>query len=138
MIFRNLFKKVKKETKPKKMNLGVRIVELARELNCIYVNEQYEFESTKGIIYFSNKPYIPTKSFGFNLIKSFYAVVGYVEDDKFKLVYKNYYRCPEEEMTTEHSFTDYEEFKQKYTKCLNDYHKYLEKYLLKEINEDFK
>ena len=51
MIFRNFFNKVKKQTKPKKMNLGVRIVELARELNCIYVNENYYLENTSGVIY---------------------------------------------------------------------------------------
>lgn len=139
MIFRNLFNKAKKQTKPKQMNLGVRIVELARELNCLYVNEHYYFESTSGVIYFSNNTYIPTKSLWYNLIKSCYAVVGFVDNEnKFKLVFKNFYRCPEEEMTTEHSFTNYEEFKHEYIKCVNDYHMYLEEYLLKEINEDFK
>lgn len=138
MIFRNFFNKVKKQTKPKKMNLGVRIVELARELNCIYVNENYYLENTSGVIYFSNLPYIPTQSLWCNLIKSCYAVVGYVDNEnKFKLIFKNFYRCPEEEMTTERYFTDYEEFKQEYIKCLNDYHKYLEEYLIKEIKKDF-
>lgn len=95
------------------MNLGVRIVELARELNCIYVNERNHVGITSGIIYFSNKPYIPTNSLWGNLIKSCYAVVGYVDNEnKFKLIFKNFYRCPEEEMTTERYFTDYEEFKQ--------------------------
>jgi hypothetical protein len=139
MIFRNLINKLKKETKPKKMNLGVRIVELARELNCLYVNERNQIGITSGIIYFSNNPYIPTKSLMFNVMKSFYAVIGYVENEKqYKLIFKNFYRCPEEKMTTERYFTDYEEFKQEYIKCLNDYHKYLEDYYLNEIEQDFK
>lgn len=137
MIFRDLFNQVKKQTRPKKMNLGVRIVELARELNCLYITEHYNLESTSGIIYFSNKPYIPTKSLWFNLIKSCYVVIGYVEHEQFKLILKNFYRYPEEEMTAEKSFTNYEEFKQEYIKCLNDYHKSFEEYLIKEIKKDF-
>lgn len=134
MIFRNLFNKVKKETRPKKMNLGVRIVELARELNCIYVTERNQIGITSGIIYFSEKQYITTKSLWYNLIKSCYAVIGYVENEtQYKLVFKNFYRCPEDVMTTERYFTDYEEFKQEYIKCLNDYHMYLEEYLLKKL-----
>ena len=139
MIFRNLFNKIKKETEPKKMNLGVRIVELARELNCLYVNERNQIGITSGIIYFSDKPYIPTKSLWFNVMKSFYAVIGYVENEKqYKLVFKNFYRCPKEEMTTERYFTDYEKFKHEYIKCLNAYYKYLNDYLINQANEDFK
>ncbi len=139
MIFRNLINKFKNKTKPIQMNMGVKIVELARELNCLYVNERNQIGITSGIIYFSNKPYIQNKSLWFNVMKSFYAVIGYVENERqYKLVFKNFYRCPKEEMTTERCFTDFEKFKHEYIKCLNAYHKYLEDYLLKEINEDFK
>ena len=138
MIFRNLINKLKNKTKPKQMNMGVKIVELARELNCLYVTERNQIGITSGIIYFSNKPYIQNKSFFFNVMKSFYAVIGYVENEKqYKLVFKNFYRCPKEEMTTERYFTDYEKFKNEYIKCLNSYHKYLEDYYLKEVEKDF-
>ena len=138
MIFRNLINKLKNKTKHKQMNMGVNIVELARELNCLYVTERNQIGITSGIIYFSNKPYIQNKSFFFNVMKSFYAVIGYVENEKqYKLVFKNFYRCPKEEMTTERYFTDYEKFKNEYIKCLNAYHKYLEDYYLKEVEKDF-
>jgi hypothetical protein len=120
------------------MNMGVKIVELARELNCLYVYERNHIGITSGIIYFSNKPYIQNESFWLNVMNSFYAVIGYVENEtQYKLVFKNFYRCPKEEMTTERYFTDYEEFKQEYIKCLNAYHKYLNDYLINQANEDF-
>ena len=138
MIFRNFFNKMKKQTRPKKMNLGVRIVELARELNCIYVTDDYLLENTSGIIFYSNKPYIQTHTLWYNLLKSNYAVVGYVKDEQFKLIFKNFYFLPDKEMTIERYYTDFDEFKQEYIKCINDYHKYLEEYLIKEANKDFK
>ena len=141
MIFRKLINKLKNKTipQPKQMNMGVKIVELARELNCLYVNERNRIGITSGIVYFSNHPYNHNKSLWYNVMKSCYAVLGYVDDEKqYKLVFKNFYRCPQEEMTTERYFTDYEEFKHEYIKCLDGYYKYMEDYYLTEVEKDFK
>lgn len=141
MIFRNLinkYKEKKKEAPILSRESDVQLSALARELNCVFILEKLDQPS--GKIYFSNKPYLFSHSFGYNAIKSWYVVCGWVDrEGKYSLMIKNVNNIVNNKiMCIEQKFNNYKDFKKEFIKHINAFDTNKQEYDLHLINMDLK
>ena len=121
-----------------------KIVKLAEELGCGWfdfdkrlVDKRLEIEQESIAILFAPNGCDKNLSLYRNLLKQFYAVVGYLCYNKYKIIWKNLFDSNKLPASTKFEFDTFEEFKTHFIGFMKMYKEYLIEEKMNSINKDF-